>query len=542
MRSSIRVHSWPRTLGRTVAAAILLVGTVSTGITTHTRASASAVTNGGAISMPIIGDPTFDPWFPGVGIESVFPNRVLYDGLTKPGTNGLPQPDLATSWQVSKDGLSWTFKLRHGVLWHDGAAFTADDVAYTFNQIVLNKPLAPTGSSYFLAVKNVQALDQYTAVFHLIHPFAALPAYLGYNAGIMPKHILGSGNPFKNTTFNKSKPVGTGPFQIGSYVPDQSVQLVANPHYWAGRPHLDSITFKVLPDPNAQIAQMLSGDLSLMTVAANAAVSRLQSDSNLAVRSEYVPQFYWIALNQNLALFTDVRVRQAIEYAMNRPAMISAVTKGYATVANSAISPALSYYYNPNISQYAYNPATARKLLAQAGWMAGANGILQKGGTPFSFTLDVGQTGYLVPIAELFQSYLKAVGIDVKLNVMEWNASIQKDFVQKSYQAVVNWWVYADDPDVTPFFSSAAAAAEENEPNFKDPKLDQLLLAGENTADPAARRVAYQKLQEYMAQVLPYTFLWFPKEVQARTAKLQGLPELGLRDAMYYTDQWWLSQ
>jgi peptide/nickel transport system substrate-binding protein len=525
-----------------LAISLLATGGAGAGATTRAEAQArAAVPSGGTVTMPIVGDPIFNPWYPGVGVESVFPDRVLFDGLTRPGTHGLPAPDLATRWQVSRDGLTWTFALRHGVTWHDGTAFTSADVVYTFNNVVLNKSLAASGSSYFLAVANVRAQGPYTVIFHLHHPFAALPAYLGYNAGILPKHIFNGKNPFKLTSFNKGKPVGTGPFKMGTYIPDQSVELVANPHYWGGAPHLHRIVFKVLPDPNAQVAQLLSGELNLMIVDVGAATARLKSASNLALRSEYVPQFYWIALNQNNKLFTDVRVRQAIMYALNRQAMIAAVARGYATIANAAISPALRYYYTTDVKKYGYSPAMARKLLAQAGWTAGQGGILRKNGKPFSFVLDVGQKGYLVPIAELVQSYLKAVGIQVKLNVMEWNASIQKDFVQKSYEAVVNWWVYPDDPDVSPFFSSAAANTQENEPGYRDATLDKLLLAGQQATSPAARRAAYAKVQMYMSQQLPYIFLWFPKEVQARSTRLHGIPAVGLRDAMNYTAQWYMT-
>jgi peptide/nickel transport system substrate-binding protein len=261
----------------------------------------------------------------------------------------------------------------------------------------------------------------------------------------------------------------------------------------------------------------------------------------LSLHASYIPQFYWMALNQKNSLFTDVRVRQAITYALDRQAMVASITKGYATVANAAISPALKYYYDPHVKQYPYSPATARKLLAQAGWTSGRNGILQKNGRSFSFTLDVGQKGYLVPIGELVQSYLKRVGIAVKLNVMEWNASIQKDFVQKNYDAVVNWWTTADDPDVAPFFTSAAADTEENEPGYRDPTLDKLLLAGQRATNQAQRRAAYNRVQEYMAEKLPYTFLWFAKEIRVQTKQLHGVPDIGIRDAMNYTNQWYLS-
>ena len=541
--SPVRPRPFRAFIAPVTAAGVLVatIGGANVGAFNRAAAARSAVPSGGTVTMPIVADPTFNPWYPGVGVESVFPDRVLFDGLTKPGVNGLPAPDLATTWRVSRDGLTWTFALRHGVTWHDGQPFTSADVTYTFDDVVLKKALAASGSSYYLNVSSVQASGPYTAIFHLNRPFAALPAYLGYNAGILPNHILKGKNPFTDTSFNKAKPIGTGPFELGTYVPDQSVELVANPHYWGGAPHLHSIVFKVLPDPNAQIAQILSGGLNLMTVDVNAATSRLASVSTLSLHASYIPQFYWIALNQKNPLFTDVRVRQAITYALDRQAMVSSVTKGYAVVANAAISPALAYYYDPHTAQYPYSPATARKLLAQAGWTMGHNGILQKNGTSFSFTLDVGQKGYLVPIAELTQAFLKKVGIDVKLNVMEWNASIQKDFVQKNYEAVVNWWTTADDPDVAPFFTSAAANSEENEPGYRDPVLDKLLLAGQQATSQAQRQTAYNKVQVYMAQKLPYTFLWFAKEIRAQSTQVHGIPNTGLRDAMNYTDQWYLT-
>lgn len=504
--------------------------------------AAASIPSGGTATLPIVADPTFNPWYPSVGIESVFPDRVLFDGLTRPGVGGRPEADLATKWKAAKNGLSWTFSLRHGVQWHDGKPFTSADVAYTFNNIALKKALGASGAGNFLAVKKVTAPDKYTVVFQLNHPFSALPAYVGYNAGILPEHIFKGKDPFKLTSFNKGHPVGTGPFKMQSYIPDQSVTLVANTHYWGGKPHLSSLVFKVVPDPNTQVAQALSGEMTLESIDVNAAATRIQGATNLKLRSEYVPQFYWIALNQKNPLFTDVRVRQAIMYAMDRKAMLTSVTRGYGTIANAAISPALSYYYDSHIKQYNYSPSTATKLLAQAGWKAGSGGILEKNGKPFSFTLDVGQKGYLVPIAELAQSYLKRVGIDMKLNVMEWNASIQKDFVQKSYEAVVNWWVYPDDPDLSPFFSSAAADTEENEPGYKDSQLDKLLLAGEVANTPAKRRAAYYKVQMYMSEKLPYIFLWFPKEVQVASVKLHGLPPLGIRDMMNHTSSWWMAK
>ncbi|MDI3317778.1 MAG: ABC transporter substrate-binding protein [Bacillota bacterium] len=500
--------------------------------------------NGGTVTIPIVADPTFNPWHPNAYVESVFVNRVLFDGLTKPGKDLSPAPDLATSWEPAKDGLSWTFHLRSGVKWHDGQPFTADDVAYTFNQIVLNPKLAANGASYFKAVQEVTAVDPTTVVFHLKRPFAALPAYLAYNAGILPRHIFAGKDPWSLTSFNKEHPVGTGPFKLQSFTPGQDVVLVRNPDYFGGAPHLDRLVFKVLPDANAQIAQALSGEIGIFTLDDKASVDRIKAARNLVVRPETQVQFYWLALNQENPLFRDVRVRQAMLYAIDRPAVIQAVERGYAQVANAPISPALKAYYDPGLaSLYPYDPAKARQLLAEAGWKeTGADGILVKDGKPFRFTLDVGLKGDVQPVSQLVQQYLRKVGIDAQLNSMEWNAFIQKDVVQRNYDATINWWVYPADPDVLPFFISSAAKTGNNIPGYKDPKLDQLLIRGEQTTDPQSRVEVYRQLQAYMAETLPYVFLWYPQEVQVRSVRLHGVPDLGLRDAMDYVNEWWLSR
>ena len=497
---------------------------------------------GGTVTIPIGADPTLNPWSPNAFVESLFINRAIFEGLTKPGKDLAPAPDLAESWTTAADGLSWTFKLRSGVKWSDGNPFSADDVAFTFNDIVLKPDLGAQNRNNFSAVKSVTAVDPTTVRFDLSRKFSALTAYLAYNAGIVPKHTLAA-DPLKTTSFNKGVPVSSGPFKVEKYTSGQSVSLVRNESYFGAKPYLDKVVFTVVPDPNTQIAQALSGDITIMILDNKAAVDRVKTASGLSVVSRPLVQYYWLALNQTDPRFTDVRVRQAFVYAIDRKAIIKSVELGYGSIANSPITPALAAYYDPSLaSKYPYDQAKAKDLLAQAGWTPGADGVLQKDGQPFKFTMDVGQRGVLEPVNALIQQDLKKVGVVADLNTMEWNSYIQKDVVRREYSATVNWWTYPSDPDVFPYYHSSAAGKGFNIPGYQDPKLDDLLVQGQSASDLEARKAVYKQLQAYTSETLPYLFLWYPQEIDVISTSLKGVPELGLRDAMHYLGEWWLAK
>src|SRR5919201_4543002 len=348
-----------------------------------TAATGGTPVSGGTVTIPIGADPTLNPWSPNAFVESLFINRVIFEGLTKPGKDLAPAPDLAESWTTAPDGLSWTFKLRTGVKWSDGQPFSADDVAFTFNDVVLKKDLGAQNAASYAALKQVAVVDPNTVRFELSRKFAALPSFLAYNAGILPKHVL-SANPLTTTSFNKGVPVSTGPFKVEKYTSGQSVSLVRNDNYFGKKAYLDKVVFTVVPDPNTQIAQALSCDISIMILDNKAAVDRVKSANGLVVASRPLVQYYWLSLNQTDARFTDVRVRQAFVHAIDRQAIIKSVELGYGQIANSPITPALAAYYDPSLSnKYPYDPQKAKDLRVIA-----------------------------------------------DLNTMEWNAYIQKDVVQ----------------------------------------------------------------------------------------------------------------
>jgi peptide/nickel transport system substrate-binding protein len=507
------------------------------------NAGSSDPKQGGTVTTPIVGDPIFNPWHPNAYAESNLVNRVIFSGLTKPGKDQAPAPALATDWKASDDGLVWTFNLRKGVKWHDGEPFTAADVAFTFNEIVLDKSLGSNGASNYKALDHVVAKDDLTVEFHLKNAWAALPAYLSFNSEILPKHKFEGKDPWTLTSFNKEQPVGTGPFKVGKYIAGQSLELVPNKDYYEGAPHLDKLVYKIVADKNTQIAQALSGDLDIFVLEDKASLERIKQAKNLTILPSDSTKYFWISLNQEKKMFQDVKVRQAFVHAIDRQAIIDTVLKGYGKIADAAISPNLKTYYTDKVTRYDFDPKKAKKLLEEAGWKdTDGDGILDKDGKPFKFTFDVGIQGDLVQISQMVQQYLKKVGIDAQLNTLEWNAMIQKNIIKRDYDMILNWWAYPSDPDVFAQYHSSNAGKGNNIPGYKDPKLDELLVKGQQTSDPVERAKVYKEMQQYMSDNLPYLYLWYPQEIQVRNKRLKGVPDMYFGGALYYTNEWYVEK
>lgn len=522
---------------RLLAAAVALVALSAA------AAQAPSYNANAVINLATNADPTFNPWYPGVGVESDLINSMIFEGLTRWNGDAQPSPALATKWSVSKDGLTWTFDLRPNVKWQDGKPFTAADVAFTFNKVVLNKSLGATNAHIYSPVERVEVVNPLEVKFILKRPFSSLPAYLAYFEGILPEHVFKNvANPFKDASFNKEHPIGTGPFMVQKYVSGAYVRLVRNPNYWGGKPKLAGVVFKVVPEPDAQIAQVLSGGLDMIRVENPTLLSRLKNAPGLVFDKQSENVYFFVILHQTNPLFQDVRVRQALEYAIDRKAIIQSVLKGYGQVATGPIAPVQKAYYDPNVKQYPYDPAQAKKLLAEAGWTPGPNGILQKDGKPFQITIDEGQYGQLVPIAELVQQYWQKIGVKVKLNTMDWNSYLTKTFVKRNYEATVCWWRTPTTPDVSPFYLSSAAGTGNNWPDYKSPKLDKL-LEDELAATTEQQKVTYaDQVQQFVAQQLPYLYLYYPETVVVHRANLHGVLKINLPAAFQHSVDWYVTK
>lgn len=495
---------------------------------------------GGKVSIPIVADPTFNPWHPSAYAESNVINRVIFDGLTMPGKDMLPTPNLAEEWETSEDGLVWTFHLREDVKWHDGEKFTAEDVAYTFNEVVLNKDLGANGAANFAKVDNVEVVSDYTVNFNLISPAAALPAYLSFNTEIIPEHIFAGQDPWDLTSFNKQGPIGTGPFKLKKYTSGQSVVLERNEDYFGDVALLDELEYKVLPDANTHVAQLLSGELDIFALDDTSALERIKSAEDVGVYARENPQFFWVIVNQELERYQDVRIRQAIQYSIDRQNIIDTVLNGYGSIADAGIAPALSEYFTDDVKHYEYSPEKARELLAEAGWEdTDGDGFVDKDGENFTINFEIGIQGDLEAMSQLVQQNLITAGFDVELNTMDWNTMIDKVVIQKDYEMSLNWWRYPADPDLLAYMGTGGGR---NIPGYTGEKLDELLEAGAKTSNVEERIEIYKEAQQVMSEELPYNFLWFPQEVQVRQNRLQGVPELAFGDSLNYANEWYIEE
>ncbi len=485
------------------------------------------------LRIAIINDAILNPVLaPDVG--SVMINKVIFPGLVRPDEQLRAQPDLAESWTTSTDARSYTFKLRPGVRWHDGVPFTARDVKFTFEQ-VLNPKLGSLLWSDFSMIEKIDLLDSLTVRFQLKTPFSAFLTMLGYNAGIIPEHAF-AGKPILDATgFNRSKPIGTGPFKVVSSVQGSSITLEANPDYYGARPKLKRIVFRLVPDASAQVAQLRAGELDFVTLEP-ASLPGVKGVAGITVRDAKVAQHYFVGFNQRMPLFKPALVRQALDVAVNRRAIIDGILKGAADLPVGTIPAALGDYFADSLPRVPYDTSRALALLAQAGWNRGAGGALHNArGDAFSFTLYVDKGNPSREQAALaVQQNLKAIGMDVAIRTMEF-ASLVRDYLQPGrFEALLIWWTTPPDPDQ---YSYYATGQINNNVAYSNRTADSLLLSGRGETDPARRRATYVRFQALEQQDPPLLVLYYPREIQAMNARLTGVPQLGIRDALRHVER-----
>ena len=452
---------------------------------------------------------------------------LIYNGLTKYDKDIKITGDLAESWEISSDGLRIIFHLRKGVLWHDGIEFSADDVIYTYNTTI--DPKVPTPySSIYGPVRTVKALDRYTVEVDYKEPFA--PALESWQMGILPKHIL-YGKDITSEYYSRN-PIGTGPYRLKEWVTGQKIVLESFDKYFEGKPGIEKYIARVIPDNATMFLELKFGGIDVMSL--TPPQYKLQADKEIFrkyFQKFRYPSFGYTYLGYNLLdpRFSDIRVRQAIAHAINKSDIIQGVLLGYGTPCTGPFPPE-SWAFNTNVKDFDYNPEKAIEMLAEAGWVKGKSGILQKDGKPFEFTVLINQgNDSRMKAAQIIKEDLREVGITMNIKVLEWQAMLHEFIDKKKFEAVIMGWALSRDPDLYDIWhSSKTKEGEFNFISYKNDEVDGLLLEGRRTFDFDKRKRIYHRIHEILADDQPCTFLYVPDALPVLHKRFKGVEKAPL--------------
>ncbi len=462
----------------------------------------------------------------------------IFNGLVKYDKNIRLTGDLAESWDVSPNGLVITFHLRKGVRWHDGAEFTSDDVLFTYREVT--NPKVPTPySSIYGPVEKVEAPDKYTVKVTYKEPFA--PALESWSMGIIPKHLLEGKDP-ASPEINRH-PVGTGPYKMKEWITGQRVVLEAFDNYFEGRPNIDRIVFRIIPDPATMFLELKFGGIDFMGVTPPQYKLQVNTEFfNKFFQKFRYPSFGYTYMGYNLLdpLFADKRVRQAIAHALNKKEIIAGVLLGYGTPTTGPFPPE-SWAYNKNVGDFEYSPDKAIKLLSEAGWKMNASGFLEKNGRTFSFTVLVTQGNEArLKTAQIIKEQLRRVGIDLNIKVLEWQAMLHEFIDKKKFEAIIMGWGLGRDPDNYDIWhSSKTKEGEFNFISYKNAEVDKLLIEGRQTFDIEKRKKIYHRIHEILADDQPYAFLYVPDALPVLHKRFKGVEKAPL-GIMYDFIHWYV--
>lgn len=428
----------------------------------------------------------------------------IYDSLLTLTPKTEVAPSLATKWTVNSSGTVYTFTLRRGVKFANGSTLDAKDVVYSLKRILDPKTASPRQNDLG-EVKSITSPDDFTVVITLDKPFAPfLSKIAGDLMAIMPDGWA------KDHDLDK-EPMGSGPFKFVKWVPGDSVTLERNPNYYdSARPYLDSLVFKALKDDATRVTNVETGNVDLIMSVPQNQVERLEGNSRVKVVGGPGTWYDYLGLNQSKAPFNNLKVRQAISFAINRDLIVRTVLFGKGTTIKCGPIPPDHWAFADCKSQVT-DLEKARKLMAEAGLSEG-----------FKMTIKVGADyKSQVNIAQSIQAQLKAIKIDVQVIPMEWGAFLDDVLNKGAFDGVILGWIGSVDPDDFLYYQFRSGE-KFNFVKFNDRVVDQLLDKGRETTSKSARQTVYRLLQDTLAQKAGYIFLHINDQYEAHTPAVQG--------------------
>lgn len=443
----------------------------------------------------------------------------IYDTLFALTPSGKIVPNLVQSYSISKDGLVYTFQLRRGIKFQDGTPFNAEAVKFN-----LTRDMAPTSArkSELSSIESIETPGPYTVVIRLSHPYSPLLAVLTDRAGMMvsPTAVKKEGANYPE------HPVGTGPFAFSSRVKGDHITLVANPHYWKGKPKLNEVTFKIFTDPNVEITNLENGSIQLADQVPAQQLSLLEKDKNFVVSNHPGLGYQGIYLNVTQPPFNNKYLRLAVDAAINRSLLVNVALKGEATPAWGPFSPE-SPVFNRSLD---LPPAPNSQLVVK---------YLREAGDPngFSFTLQTANNPVSTEIAQIVQSMLQPYHIQMNIQQLEFGTLLANN-TNHDFQASALGWSGRIDPDNNAYQFWHTGGAQ-NGSNFSDPTADKLLDEARQALSMTQRKAYYDAFVQELHRQDPYIFLYFPNNTYAYAKQLHGFQSYP--DGVFRLYSMWLS-
>ncbi len=423
--------------------------------------------------------------------EVVYAN--VFEGLTRIGPNGEVLPDLAESWTVSDDGKVYTFKLHTGVKFHDGTDFDANDVKFSLDRARADDSVNAQ-KGLFSAIDTVEVVDPATVKVTLKHPQGSFLYNMVWGDAVMVAP--------ESAGTNKEKPIGTGPFRFQNWAKGSSITLVKSDGYWGDPVFLDKAEFRIIPDAAAQVPALLSGDVQAFPFFPPDAVAQVKDNPNLKVVIGSTEGETILAINNKKPPFDNLKVRQAISYALDRKAIIDGATGGLGVPIGSHMSPSNKAYVDLT-GEYPHDPAKARELLKEAGF---ENGI--------KATLKLPPPDYARLGGEIVASQLRDVGIDLEIIPVEWAQWLDQVFTRKDYDLTIVSHTEPNDIDIY--------SRKDYYFNYDNPAFDKVIEELNLTSDEAKRDELLGEAQKILADDAVVGFLFELPKVGVWDAKLTG--------------------
>ncbi|MCL4459430.1 MAG: ABC transporter substrate-binding protein [Chloroflexi bacterium] len=542
VQKEVKMSAWAKRLGILIVMMLVAIGTTVASCLPAAEAPTVTPTKGPPVGVPRPGgtlifavDAVADSLEPATwqAWGNMLASDLLFDTLVQSREEGKITPGLAESWEISPDGLVYTFHLRRNVKFHDGSPFTAEAVKISFERQYMkdhryNTPMLFQSDQFLWAIKEIKVLDDYTVQLVRKEPSGGQLRQLTHMAASIV-------NPVTLEKYGKDEaprhPIGTGPFVFEAFRPNE-LAMKANPDYWGGRPYLDRVIIRAIADDASRVAALAAGEVDATIFLPADFYKQVQQNPKLRLQFGASLSVTYLGFNCKDPVLSNQKLRQALSYAVNRKNVIDVIYAGQAVPALGFIPPAI-FGYDPNLKSYAYDPKKAKELLAEAGYPGG-----------LELTLTSQSEIHWPKLAQLIQSDLAAIGVKVNIETLDSSAFWGKVGANK-HQMFINDWagIYRDPYGyIVPNFTSGAARAKQRFGYGSPDVLDPMVWNAVREADPDKALKLWTAVQERLLLDAPAAFLVYYPVPIVTNARVQNFSTYGAAGKRLYLDKVWLEK